>query len=1473
MPLYSRVMKETSRLTDYLQSVEQANNASSADSEAVQFANLYLRKLLNELESPREFFKLSGGRTLDYKPKRKSVAYTTRYAAENLHQLFSRISIDDLNTYTAGASKSRLYNSLYYYRMALVVMASTLEVSNENTKRLRVARKTVKSRVRELRIKSDRLVAIPADVVDQYNEKQYLLANNDVRAAVAEGSITCGMEHFAMQGVMEAKVGGRSAPGVDLDLVANDTNALSAEQRKEAMTVLQQSGMFDAKWYQSQYGRKRNPLLEYCQTGYLEGRAPNPGFDPKWYCETYPDIKVEETIPAFHYAASGEAEGRMPCEFFEPKWYRQQYNLADSGELALVHYLTKGIAQKHSPNRILDVSYYNAQNPDVVKAKMSAVDHYYRYGWKEQRSPSAQFDAMRYKNEALNGALDINPVTHALLHYNKDQSAAKQTDAKVVDTVESVTDSDLPSLNNIAGNIKYFANPGPDFEGPSTTNCDNLKAKAKTIAFYLPQFHAFEENDNWWGTGFSEWRNVARGTPRYAGHYQPRIPRDLGFYDLNDESVLYRQSEMALQNGIESFCFYYYWFNGKRLMDKPLDMFADLDVDQEFCIMFANENWTRTWDGFDSEVLIKQDYRDEDEDDYLADTAQYFMNERYTRVDGRPLFIIYRPGLLPNARETLARWRAKWKQLIGVEPWILMVQGFGDEDPREFGLDGAVEFPPHKICKDMPDMHDTLTILDPAYEGHAKAYTDVINRSLSEKPPAFPLVKTVVPHWDNDARREGRGFTMHGSTPALYESWLQGAVNYAEANPFNDEPIVFINAWNEWAEGAYLEPDVHFGHAYLNATKRAVHGLTSVRDRQKLLLVGHDAYKHGAQMLLMSLAKTFTRQFGLDVTILLKDSGPLVPQYQEVCKTVVLTQLGQQNLEGWLRHEGIDIAVCNTSVTGDLLPVLTRAGVKAVSLIHEMPNLIKEYELTGNIQHIADHARKVVFPSNIVQDGFNEFANDGSAEQIINPQGLYYPIAYDAAKRAAIRAELGILPSDKVVLNVGFADLRKGFDIFLQQARLLIAERPDIHFIWAGALSADMELWVQSDLDEALAKRIHLIGFTNKMSDYYSASDCLFLTSREDPYPSVVLEAMCVGAPVVLFKAATGFDALMSEYGHVVDRNDTQQVSRALVQCLYNDSRAAKKARVEYVDKHCRFDDYCFDLLQMLRPDIKKVSVVVPNYNYEEYMASRLNSVFDQTYPIFETVVLDDYSKDNSVKVIGDTAEDADRIIELVENETNSGNVFRQWKKGVDACRGELIWIAEADDLADPLFIARSIEAFDDDTAMSFTNSKQIDTKDELLAQDYNYYYRIVDQTLFGADFNLTGTEFIERAMSTRNVIMNVSSVVWNREALNDALMAVGDELFDLKLVGDWRLYLEVLAQSGSSVAYISDSLNTHRRHASSVTHSLDHQAHLDEIQSMHTLVHSMIPVNDHLEHSMDSYIAELRKQFGLDKPRQKIAA
>lgn len=393
---------------------------------------------------------------------------------------------------------------------------------------------------------------------------------------------------------------------------------------------------------------------------------------------------------------------------------------------------------------------------------------------------------------------------------------------KVVAFCKGLFVKKLPGSRNIAGNMRFFANPGPGFEQPDSADITHVAARAKAVAFYLPQFHAFEENNAWWGEGFTEWRNVARGVPRFSGHYQPRIPRDLGFYDLSKLDSILAQVALAKRNGIEAFCFYYYWFNGKRLMEKPLNLFCDADIEHDFCIMWANENWTRTWDGFENNVLVKQDYRQEDEDAFIADTGRYMSHARYLRIGDRPLFILYRPGLIPDVSATINRWRDKWEVTLGVVPIIMMVQGFGAENPHEFGLDGAVEFPPHKVCAGLPAINYQCRVLDPEFQGLVRSYEDVVDNALKGSAPEFPLIKTVSPYWDNDARRQGKGMVMHGSTPVLYEKWLNGAIDFSLKNPVYGESLVFINAWNEWAEGAYLEPDVHYGHAYLNATRRCI---------------------------------------------------------------------------------------------------------------------------------------------------------------------------------------------------------------------------------------------------------------------------------------------------------------------------------------------------------------------------------------------------------------------------------------------------------------------------------------------------------------------------------------------------------------------------------------------------------------------------------------------------------------------------
>lgn len=1275
---------------------------------------------------------------------------------------------------------------------------------------------------------------------------------------------------------------------------------------------------FDASWYRKNYSLSDDvpsAFAHYLAIGRPARLKPNAVIDPIYYAARYSESFSSGTDSVDHYYEQGYQKHWRPSAKFNAEQYVKNEMQAGDKSNPITHF-RRGLVKNETatygdPDTSVDnkaktktkngtvTNIRSAQNgktgrssassPTLAMAEAQAAAKGDAYGSAIAQNSSNVEKAFRVSEKLSKSAKAAGHKTAkktlALTKHRAKRSwqAARQKSGMMGSSASHNATSAAALGNssavNVASQIKYFANPGPSFESQGVLDTSLIAPKARTIAFYLPQFYAFTQNDEWWGKGFTEWRNVSRGTPRFENHYQPRIPRDLGFYDLTNVDTIKAQSELAKQAGIEAFCFYYYWFNGERLMDKPLDLFVDADIDQEFCIMWANENWTRTWDGFDGQVLIQQDYRDEDEDAFIADTARYFNHPRYTMVEGRPLFILYRPGLLPDAQETIARWKRKWEKACGVEPWVLMVQGFGDENPTEYDLDGAVEFPPHKVCAKIPDMNYGLNVIDPDFSGHVRDYNAVVDASLSEQVPDFPLIKTVSPHWDNDARREGRGMTLHGSTPENYERWLRGAVKYSQDNPFQGESLVFINAWNEWAEGAYLEPDVHYGHAYLNATQRSVYGLLPDEKRHAILLVGHDGHRHGAQLLLKSIAETCANQFGMKVVIAIKKNGPMVHDYGRIATTVVLDGLGSDALVELVEKHNIGSAICNTTVTGDLVPILKKQGVSVVSLIHELPNLITQYGLEKHVKSIAQSADHVVFPASMVEDGFNQFASQdvkkgasvGSAIHHIRPQGNYKSVVFDATERARVRDELGVLDNDKLVLNVGFADLRKGFDLFLQTAKQMVAERSDVHFVWLGNRAQDIDLWLTSNLDDELVDRLHLVDFTDNVNAYYSASDALYLSSREDPYPTVVLEAMAVGMPVVLHEGTTGFDQLVGDFGYCVEKNRMSDTVSVLQQALFEDSEEDKDLRAQYIDEACQFDDYCFDLLQWAQPGLKKISVVVPNYNYEQYMSSRLNSVFDQTYPVFETIVLDDCSSDGSVDRIKEVAQMANRKIRFTPNETNSGNTFKQWKKGMSMVRGNLVWIAEADDWSNPEFLAANVSSHTHNTAFSFTDSNQIDIDDKVLAASYSYYYKDVDASLFSRDFSIPGDEFVARAMAVKNVVMNVSSVLWNRDDLEEGLEALGDELTSYKLVGDWRLYLQASLTPGREVAYINKPLNTHRRHAESVTHALDHKLHLAEIQAMHRVVMSALPESDvtHnvVQSDIDQYVDELRKQFGLDEP------
>jgi len=340
----------------------------------------------------------------------------------------------------------------------------------------------------------------------------------------------------------------------------------------------------------------------------------------------------------------------------------------------------------------------------------------------------------------------------------------------------------------------------------------------RAIAFYLPQFHPNPENDRWWGKGFTEWINVARALPRFAGHYQPHLPADLGFYDLRMPEVRAAQAELAEKYGIYGFCYYYYWFNGQRLFEKPLkEVLKSGEPDFPFCLCWANENWTRMRPSGGEEILIPQQHSPEDDIAFIHSVIPAFRDRRYIRVNDRPLLVVHKPELLPDIVATVERWRKACEAEDVGNPYICVVQG-DDMDTSLRGCDAAIEFPPHNYWNSKE--------LNPPFVGMLSSYKEAYQKFMQRPDPGYALFRGAMPSWDNSSQRRDQVFQAFlGTDPAYYREWLKGAVQWTRAHRSQEERIVFINAWNNWGEGCHLEPDIRYGHSWLEATRAALQSL------------------------------------------------------------------------------------------------------------------------------------------------------------------------------------------------------------------------------------------------------------------------------------------------------------------------------------------------------------------------------------------------------------------------------------------------------------------------------------------------------------------------------------------------------------------------------------------------------------------------------------------------------------------------
>lgn len=384
--------------------------------------------------------------------------------------------------------------------------------------------------------------------------------------------------------------------------------------------------------------------------------------------------------------------------------------------------------------------------------------------------------------------------------------------------------------------------------------------KMKIIAFYLPQFHVINENNEWWGNGFTEWTNTKKSKPLFKDHYQPREPLGDNYYNLLDDEVKKWQVKLAKNNGVYGFCFYHYWFkDGKKLLEKPIEQYLkNKELDLPFCLSWANEPWSRRWDGSEHKVLMPQEYGGQDEwKDHFNYLLPFFKDKRYITSVGKPIFIIYKPDIIPCLNEMIDFWQdlAKYNGLQGIS-FVYQYPNFHlDMNKDDSRFDMAIEFEPmysltrsrfnKKTSEKIKELHELYRLNFKAFFNRSKQiinglmdrnlspklsfrftvtdirdYDVLVNKSITNMPVTEKAVPGVFTNWDNTPRRGQNATLFIGSTPKKFKEYL--SIQIKRAKEIYKKDMIFVNAWNEWAEGAYLEPDKKYGYAYLQAVKDAL---------------------------------------------------------------------------------------------------------------------------------------------------------------------------------------------------------------------------------------------------------------------------------------------------------------------------------------------------------------------------------------------------------------------------------------------------------------------------------------------------------------------------------------------------------------------------------------------------------------------------------------------------------------------------
>jgi len=503
-------------------------------------------------------------------------------------------------------------------------------------------------------------------------------------------------------------------------------------------------------------------------------------------------ITPEDERASLKFVSTEHRDLVQSSGLFDEAWYElHTEELAGGGIDPLTHYLSTDGSRTVGTLPGFDAAWYSNQYPQVASIGAPPIVHYLQ-------NPGNGRRYWQIFNTGANWTISRTVQNHRSELFAVSNSLSPDSLSRALDVESPVSDL--------------------------VTRDPKSNIFPRTFAFYLPQFHPIDENNWAHGLGFTEWHNVTKAKPLFAGHYQPKIPGELGYYDLRSPLVLQKQIELARSHGIDGFCFYYYYFAGKKILYDPIEEFLKSDSDMPFLFMWANENWSKRWDGGDKEVIIAQEHSDFDDMVFINGLFDIFRDPRYVKIDGKPVLMIYKTHLFPNILNTTERWReAALKNgfpglyLIKADGWIE-----GEEHPRFYGFDASYEIPSNVTPENVEIAPPERPLVDPDFEGRLIDYQKFASFHAGNERPDRKRFKTVMLPWDNTARYKSRGIVHLNIEGSGYENWLSQALmdTYVYRKP--EERIVFLHSWNEWCEGTYLEPDAKYGRRRLENTKNVI---------------------------------------------------------------------------------------------------------------------------------------------------------------------------------------------------------------------------------------------------------------------------------------------------------------------------------------------------------------------------------------------------------------------------------------------------------------------------------------------------------------------------------------------------------------------------------------------------------------------------------------------------------------------------